>query len=154
MNREAVFVDVLKQNRLRVTKERLEVFRLLGRVDSPLTRSELLGNLKHFGMHPPTLYRTIELFVSVGIIQSLSSISGEVVYELLPPFAPHHHHYRCMNCGLTFPLEVSDDAPEEVALRSLTLPGAVVYHQVDIFGTCFKCLRERNLAEGEVSSAS
>ena len=144
MSKESKFIEVLRRNRLRVTKERMEVFRTLSLVDSPLSRSELLSSLRNYGMHPPTLYRTIELFVSIGIIQSLSSKSGEVIYELLPPFAPHHHHYRCMSCGLTFPLEVLDDAPVEVALRSLDLPGAVVYHQVDIFGTCFECLREQS----------
>ncbi len=134
-----LLLEVLRRGGHRVTSERVEVFDHLLGVQRPTTRSEIATEMRGKGIHAPTVYRTIDLFVALGVIQPMSSVSGDTTYELLPPFASHHHHFRCLRCGVTLAI---DAKAEEKVLREMEdgLPGVPLYHQMDIFGNCFKCL--------------
>jgi Fur family ferric uptake transcriptional regulator len=43
-----------------------------------------------------TLYRTLKLFVSLGLVVS-ADVNGETYYEIAKP--QHHHHLVCRQCG-------------------------------------------------------
>lgn len=119
---------------LRVTKERQRVFEALLAQAEPVTRAVLFAQLEAEGMHPPTLYRTIDAFVAAQIVQAIS-LGGELGYELLPPFSPHHHHFHCLVCKRVIGYEVRPRIePEEGEV-----PGRVLYHQVDVYGICADC---------------
>jgi len=44
-----------------------------------------------------TIYRTLKLFVELGLVLSADTGSGELVYEIAKPH--HHHHLVCRQCG-------------------------------------------------------
>lgn len=44
-----------------------------------------------------TIYRTLKLFVDLGLVVSADTGVGELVYEIAKPH--HHHHLVCKRCG-------------------------------------------------------
>ncbi len=127
------FLDHCRVRGLRVTRERRLVFLALGEAGGPVTRPALLRRLLAEGMHAPTLYRTIDVFVANQIVQPVSR-NGESAYELLPPFARHHHHFHCLSCGAVSALQAADEHID------LQVPGKALYHQIDVYGICGGCL--------------
>ncbi len=127
------FIEHCRSRKLRVTKERRLVFLALSEVGGPATRPVLLQRLVSKGIHAPTLYRTIDAFVSNQIVQPVLR-NGESAYELLPPFAHHHHHFHCLSCGAVAALDATDEHLD------LKVPGTVLYHQIDAYGICDACL--------------
>ena len=140
------FEEKCRRQRLKITKERQQVFEALLRQEHPVTRSLLLAELTGKGIHPPTLYRTIDAFVAAQIVQAIS-LNGGVGYELLPPFAPHHHHFHCLNCQKVIGYEVNPGAE----LDEAAMPGEVLYHQVDVYGVCTSCLDEGLYGQGQAT---
>lgn len=132
---QRAFEEKCHRQGLKITRERQRVFEALLRQEHPVTRSYLLGELTSQGIHPPTLYRTIDAFVAAQIVQAIS-LSGDVGYELLPPFAPHHHHFHCLNCQKVIGYEVAPGAELDESM----MPGEAKYHQVDVYGICKDCL--------------
>src|SRR6185503_6128377 len=50
-----------------------------------------------------TVYRTIDLFEKLGIVDRLQ-IGWKYKLELTDTFADHHHHLTCSNCGIIIAL--------------------------------------------------
>ncbi len=44
-----------------------------------------------------SVYRTLKLFVALGLVVSAETLAGEVVYEI--PKSRPHHHLICRTCG-------------------------------------------------------
>jgi Fur family ferric uptake transcriptional regulator len=133
---QQAFEEKCHRRHFKITRERQQVFEALLRQEHPVTRSYLLAELTSEGIHPPTLYRTIDAFVAAQIVQAIS-LNGDVGYELLPPFAPHHHHFHCLSCQKVIGYEVSPTAE----LDESNMPGEARYHQVDVYGVCRECLQ-------------
>jgi Fe2+ or Zn2+ uptake regulation protein len=132
---ELLFEGALRERGLRVTDERRTAYRVLQNAHRPLTRTELVEALREEGIGTATAYRTVSTFQELGIVQPVM-MGSEVAYELLPPYASHHHHFHCLRCGKIFEVRVGDCdglVPESV-------PGVVVYHQVEAYGICDRCL--------------
>lgn len=60
-----------------------EVYARVRRVDQSIDRS--------------TLYRTLKLFVDLGLVVSADTGDGETYYEIAKPH--RHHHLVCRQCG-------------------------------------------------------
>ncbi|MGC9155042.1 MAG: Fur family transcriptional regulator [Ferrimicrobium sp.] len=141
---QQAFEEKCHRQGFKITRERQRVFEALLRQEHPVTRSYLLAELTNEGIHPPTLYRTIDAFVAAQIVQAIS-LSGDVGYELLPPFAPHHHHFHCLSCQRVIGYEVTPGAE----LDETAMPGEALYHQVDVYGVCNECCQEsQNTSSG------
>lgn len=85
-----------------------------------------------------TIYRTIDLFEQLGIVNRLN-IGWKYKVELSDMFADHHHHFHCTNCGTTFPLPASpmlETMIDTVAGKSGYSPRG---HQLEIYGLCSGC---------------
>jgi Fe2+ or Zn2+ uptake regulation protein len=130
-----VCASILKDHGLKVTSPRLQILRFLRRNRRHPTADEIYSALK--GKNPSlsrtTVYNTLELLRSKGIIQALTITEKELRYEV--PETPHHH-FCCKVCGRI--IEVDCDGLRDGAL----LDGK---HQVDEFhgyykGTCDRCL--------------
>ncbi|ACU54376.1 ferric uptake regulator, Fur family [Acidimicrobium ferrooxidans DSM 10331] len=135
---ETQFEGALRQRGLRVTDERRAVFRVLAEAGRPLTRAELVDVLAEAGVGSATAYRTIAAFAEAGIVQPVT-IGDDIAYELLPPYASHHHHFHCVSCGEIFEVRVA-------SCQAITIddaPGPVLYHQVEAYGVCERCISAR-----------
>lgn len=129
--------DVLKEHGQSVTRPRLAVFEaLLGQ--EPMTMHELVGEVST--VDRASVYRTIELFERLGIVQRLH-MGWKYKLELTDTFAEHHHHLTCMQCDRTIPMN-------EIALEHIIDRLAAVHHfravshQIEIQGYCSSCSKK------------
>lgn len=85
-----------------------------------------------------SVYRTITLFESLGIVQRLQ-IGWKYKLELSDAFHRHHHHLTCLRCGHITPL--AEDAHLEQHLRDAAERHGFVMqgHQLEIQGLCLTC---------------
>lgn len=127
--------STLKEANCGATKGRIAVFTALAQ-HGPVSVGDLATLLQNTADRA-TVYRTIELFEKLGIVNRIWHGFKHQV-ELSEIFTPHHHHATCQNCGKT--IDVS--SPElEAALtavikrhRFLTLT-----HSVELTGYCTNC---------------
>lgn len=64
-----------------------------------------------------SLYRSLKLFVELGLVVSATTEEGETYYEISRPYP--HHHLHCRNCGAEFevPHELVQPLFDEVRAR-------------------------------------
>jgi Fur family transcriptional regulator, ferric uptake regulator len=85
-----------------------------------------------------SVYRVLDLLVSLGLVQRLDLGGGVARYEPALPGGEHHHHVVCVECGEVRPFE---DAGLERALHAAA--GASEFevdgHDVILWGRCPDC---------------
>lgn len=85
-----------------------------------------------------TVYRTIELFEKLGIVNRLN-IGWKYKVELSDIFTEHHHHFNCTNCGRTYKIEANpmlETMIDSVANQNGFSPRS---HQLEVAGLCPNC---------------
>lgn len=124
-----------KEKSIRLTDPRREVYDILNSKEQPLTISEIL-KLSRISERT-SIYRTLELFTSLGIIEALQ-LKGKIRYELAEPFKPHHHHLVCVACGELIPL---DNTKLEKTIQHLADGHryTLTAHHVELQGICHGC---------------
>jgi Fur family ferric uptake transcriptional regulator len=84
-----------------------------------------------------TVYRHLQLLADEGLIDSLQTGDGQMVYRDCHS-RTHHHHIVCRRCGTS--VEVDEPAVERWAARAAAGAGFTdVTHTVEIFGVCPAC---------------
>jgi Fe2+ or Zn2+ uptake regulation protein len=132
---EQQFKHTLKAKGLSITKSRLELFAALQK-DESHTMHELVARCP--GMDRVTIYRNVELFEALGIVQRLR-IGWKYRLELTDDYLHHHHHLSCTNCGKI--VAIAEDLTLERQLDALAaIAGfSATDHQVEIRGLCADC---------------
>lgn len=125
---------LLKQNRQSITKTRLAVFEALAGQE-PLSMHELVERVQ--GTDRASVYRTVDLFERLGIVQRLNT-GWKYKIELSDKFAAHHHHLTCTQCGATTPM---NEAELEAVVDRLAHSHGFrpTAHQIEIQGVCARC---------------
>lgn len=97
-----------------------------------------------------TVYRTLELLVSIGMVAKFDFGDGRARFELLqgPKCVKYHHHLVCTGCSRI--IEYSDFINEELAnleiiqeKLSKKYDFLITNHLVQYCGLCSKCLAEK-----------
>lgn len=125
----------LKEAHFSATRARILVFTTLAS-DGPKSVGALASAL-HKDTDRATVYRTIELFERLGIVNRIWHGFKHRV-ELSEIFTPHHHHAMCQQCGKM----VDIASPElEAALTSLAKKHRflALNHSVELTGYCSNC---------------
>jgi Fur family transcriptional regulator, ferric uptake regulator len=126
--------ELLKREGHSFTQTRQRIFHtLMGQ--EPISMAQLTGRVR--GVDRASVYRTIDLFERLGIVQRLYS-GWKYKLELTDKFAPHHHHLTCTNCGRTIVLSEHELERfiEQLAHKHGFTP---VGHQIEIQGLCTMC---------------
>jgi len=127
---------LLKSNGASLTKPRKMVFDLLLNQD-PQTIQQLLKRADG-QVDRATVYRTVELFESVGVVNRLN-IGWKYKLELSDIFSGHHHHFHCTSCNKTYELagnSMLETMIDSIAAREGYAPRG---HQLEISGLCSNC---------------
>jgi len=129
------FLALLKQNNLRATHARMQLFTTLSSAHSPLSAVELSRLCTT--IDKASVYRTIETFLAIGLILSVTR-HWKNLYELASPFVPHHHHMVCIRCGRDE--EIQSDAIESVIKTLGNQHGFIsTGHHFEVTGICRDC---------------
>jgi Fur family transcriptional regulator, ferric uptake regulator len=127
---------VLKKHGYSVTKSRQAVFNALTDT-GPITMAQLVNKV-HAHADRASVYRTVELFEKLGIVNRLQ-IGWKYKLELSDLFTEHHHHATCLQCGTVISLE--EDESLERGIRQLAADADFVLssHSLEIRGLCGTC---------------
>ena len=98
--------------------------------------SEAVIALKPNGIGQATVYRTIELFLQLGMLTSVHDAAGDIFYIAVCP--GHSHALICINCHSVVEFDDCDLSLLEKMLTAKT-GFSIQGHHLDIFGICPKC---------------
>ena len=138
------FVKQCRSARMRVTPQRLLIFRALLRDESHPSPDRLFRRIKrsHPTISHATVYTALEAFARRGMIARLTPLHETVRFD---PITKPHHHVVCIRCK-----EVSNlDSPE---FDSLTIPehvrrrNIVLGHSVYVNVLCPACRKIKGKA--------
>lgn len=133
------FQQACQQKNLRVTPQRLEIFRELARAEDHPSAEKLHQRLlrRMPMLSLDTVYRTLGTFTSLGLINKVETVESQAHYEVSQR---HHHHLICEQCGsiidFTWPQIDRTDLPEDIKSH-----GCFERKSVVVYGTCCSCLK-------------
>ncbi|HVX24639.1 MAG TPA: transcriptional repressor [Candidatus Saccharimonadales bacterium] len=126
----------LKQYHASLTGARKTVFHAL--LDREAMSMNELVELTAGQLDRATVYRTVELFVEIGIIQRLP-IGWKYKIELTDTFNHHHHHLTCGRCGTVIPLAEDETLESRLSELAQLYQFKADSHQIEIRGLCLTC---------------
>lgn len=136
------FLLSLREMGLRITPLKEALLSILETKAQPLSVVELQSALKKHRLRPnkTSLYRELQTFVEIGIVEEFQHISGVRSFEL-SKFGEHHHHFMCEACEDIIDFE--NEEIEELIKKtesSLKRKGmSVSAHALNLYGLCSSC---------------
>jgi len=138
---EKFFIQYLRDNNLKVTKERLMLLEELFNSTGHLDADSLLFQLRNEGkrVSRATIYRTLDLLVQCGLARKSRLGREHYVYERVVP-GKRHDHMVCIGCGkiLEFYDSELEDRQQQVCLQHMFRP---TFYSLQIQGLCQECQR-------------
>ncbi|MFI5261764.1 MAG: Fur family transcriptional regulator [Candidatus Limnocylindrales bacterium] len=131
-------LDALGRAGYQRTEPRRRVAPMVAQHGGHFTAPELVSESRRRGMPVgrATIFRALEVFLALGLVERLDMPGGEHAYVLCEP--THHHHVVCQACGRT--AEVDDRGMRAVVQEIEQRTGYVIdSHRVEMFGTCPHC---------------
>ena len=136
-NQIARFIQTCKMNNLKVTPQRISIYReLIKSKDHPSTDAMFQTIRKEFpNISFDTVHRTLLTFSEIGIADVVEGYGGSKRFD---PDVTEHHHMHCMICG-----DIMDFHHE--AYSNLKVPDgikkrfSVVTRRVVLKGICENC---------------
>ena len=136
--------EVLRKAGQRLTPQRMMVLSVLTERGGHMSAEEILAMIRqeYPYLNLSTVYRTLDLFVELGLVAQTDLGEGVRQFELVGSHP--HHHLICQRCGDI--IEVSDDllGPLRQTLREQFGFKARMDHFA-IFGICRSCREQPDL---------
>jgi Fe2+ or Zn2+ uptake regulation protein len=134
----APLLTALEQAGYRLTDPRREVAALIADRTGHFTAADLVGAAKarRLGIGRATVFRTLDAFSEVGVVERIDLPSGEHAYLACAP--AHHHHVVCSRCGRSRDI---DDARVGGVVRDVARRTGyrIDDHRLELFGLCPDC---------------
>ena len=143
MDKKEIAFKILSENGLKYTEPRRLLIEFLTEEENKhLTPEEIYEKLNpdHPNLGIATVYRNLQNFENLGIVQRLSLGDGIARYELaeLEKDVHQHHHLVCIECGRL--IEVKGDLLGELEKKIETLYNfEILDHDLKFYGYCNKC---------------
>src|SRR5262245_60614382 len=125
----------LKNRRQSLTKPRQAIFAALHDKE-PQTMQQLIAACP--AVDRATVYRTVELFERLGIVQRLQ-IGWKYKLELTDAFSRHHHHLTCLRCGQVISFDETPELEQQLRWIAASNRFKIQSHQLEIQGLCARC---------------
>ena len=104
----------------------------------PFTAEEIFNRVREqgFSTNLSTVYRTLELLKSKGLLEMSIMAGSRARYQLL--CNGHRHHIVCTGCHMAIPL---DGCPLEVIEMNIgeTTKFDITGHKLELYGLCPQC---------------
>jgi Fur family peroxide stress response transcriptional regulator len=134
------FRRLCREAGLRMTPQRLEIFREVARTDDhpdvESVRKRIRDRLPN--VSPDTVYRTLALFEKLGLIRRIELLCDRARFDAN---TTRHHHFVCSECGRIedFVSDEMDSYEPPAEVRSL---GNVKSVHLQLRGVCNSCRTE------------
>src|SRR5712691_2839892 len=105
----------------------------------PFTANQLVAELARRGVGRATVFRTLDVLVSLGALSRIHAIEhGERCVRYLPCAPAHHHHLSCRACGRVEEIE-TDVLDAQLARVARERGYRPLDHRLEIEGICAAC---------------
>ena len=131
---------VAKQAGVKMTHQRIEIFRELAATEAHPDVDSIFRAVKHRlpTVSLDTVYRTLWMLHDLGLVRTLGPQRNGVRFDAN---LDQHHHYVCVRCGAVRDFESAD-------LNALRVPetvkelGSIAHAQVEVRGVCTQCMAQ------------
>jgi Fur family peroxide stress response transcriptional regulator len=134
----AAFEDACKQAGLRLTFQRMEIFRELAMATDHPSAETLHKRLRKKipTISLDTIYRTLTTFAQHGLVHKVDTVESQARFEVKRIL---HHHLICSRCKkiMDFSWQAIDEAPLP---RTVEKWGRIDNKSVVVYGVCSDCL--------------
>jgi len=145
------FKDYLAANRLKLTRQRLLIFKVFLSQDAMLTSEGLLRKVTEMdaSISRSSVYRTVRHLHQSGVARCIRLTDGTTRYE---PVGDHHSRMVCERCGRQFPLiNPYLDCLQRESARQQRF---TLFHcQTVLHGLCHECTNATNGVPGSPCEA-
>jgi Fe2+ or Zn2+ uptake regulation protein len=131
-----VVLERLKASGGRMTKKRERILGALLTLDRPASAEEIRERTELPLTDLVTVYRNLEAFEKLGVLQRIPLENGSQVFELVAP-DEHYHHLICRECHKAERLDIC--ISREAANRAKALGFSEIAHVMEVYGTCSEC---------------
>src|SRR5262249_17395648 len=137
--RLAELAERLRRKSRKLTAPRRAILGILGRHPHPLSPGEIFKQLPRGDCNLATVYRSMSLLESMGMVKRFDLGDRVARFELLREGDDgHHHHLVCTRCSAVVEIEdcFTAELEEKIASRS---GFKAVTHKLEFFGICPAC---------------
>ena len=148
--KEDELIDALRKKGYRATRQRLTILEVLRSSSVHPTAEELYNMVKPRipNISLGTVYRTLDLFERLGLLQKLPLGKSPCRYNGNPKM---HYHAICLSCGRVF--DVDEPIPENLRKRFSEETGfEITGYKLEFYGYCKECsskIKDQRSAEAE-----
>jgi Fe2+ or Zn2+ uptake regulation protein len=131
------YLEILKQNQLKITPQRLAIMKYLDENRTHPTADEIYKNIKEKNpsLSKTTVYNSLDTLQEHNIIQSITISSSELRYDFRHSM---HHHFLCKKCGIITDIDI--ECPN---IDKMLKDGHKVEEVQGYFiGVCTNCLKK------------
>jgi Fur family ferric uptake transcriptional regulator len=132
------YLEKLHENGCRITRQRQVVLEAVCQANghAPLEEIYLRSKKLDESIDRSTIYRSLDLFVKLGLVIVAQNFNGERIYELVQK--NHHHHLICTICGNDIEIDnrVVDDFYQQI--RNEYNYDIAMDHLI-VYGVCATC---------------
>ncbi|MFC1706768.1 Fur family transcriptional regulator [Planctomycetota bacterium] len=135
--RVAAFEEACRQTKLKLTSQRLEIFRELASTGKHPDAKTIFERVRRRlpTLARDTVYRTLATLEDRGLVKRLSVSMGRARFDGNPD---DHHHFICTACGLVRDF-YSDELDQLTPPRNVRSWGEIQGVQVQLSGICSRC---------------
>jgi Fur family zinc uptake transcriptional regulator len=129
-------IRIFKNNGYKHTDKREEILRILSLKNRYMSAKDVSEKLKNDfpGMSFDTIYRNLYLFAQLDILET-TDIHGEKHFRFKCDTNEHHHHFICLDCGKTKPINTCPMSTVNKEFQNFEVTG----HKFEIYGRCPDC---------------
>ena len=132
-------IEALEAAGYRITGPRRSVSELTAGRTGTFSAAELEAEARQRRLRigRATIFRALDLFVELGVVERLDLPTGEHAYIRCEP--AHHHHLVCSRCGRAEEVEDAglQDVNDAIARRT---GFRIDSHRLELFGLCPACV--------------
>lgn len=133
-----IIVSRLKTSGGRMTKKRALVLETLFKMDRLGSAEEIRERAKLPASDLVTVYRNLETFEQLGVLQRVPLENGKQLFELTAP-DEHYHHLICRECHSTERLDLC--VSKEVVNKAKSHGYSQISHIMEVYGICRECAK-------------
>lgn len=136
LNRDILSTQLLKNKGLSVTVQRKIILGLLLKEHGPFSAEEVLNKLPKNSCDQATVYRCLNQFVEVKLV-NISFLDKDMAYFEFNDPDHHHHHIICKICKKIESFH--ECLVEKIELNFQKKGYTNIQHRLEIFAVCETC---------------
>jgi Fur family ferric uptake transcriptional regulator len=133
-----VYENIFVKHGYKNTKPRQAISDILENTGVPVSAEDIYNSLvkKAIKINLSTVYRSLELLESFGVVNKTVISDGRALFELTKDH--HTHQMICTKCNKMIPVELCPLTDIQKQIEKST-EFQVTGHRIEIFGICSEC---------------